>query len=114
MIWAKAADESSCALSAVARGSLAPPSSAHARSAKERVSGDGPKRGFEMPVIVALVTGEKYMLDRGYTTAWVAGKLAESAENDALVQFDNNATPRRQIFIRPSTVVAITHDGHDY
>lgn len=54
------------------------------------------------------------MLDRSLAIYKVAGVIDEARGGGKLVEFQNNATPSRSIFVDPDHVVAITHDGHNY
>lgn len=54
------------------------------------------------------------MLDRNLATHEVAKRINDARGTGSLIEFQNNATPSRAVFIDPDHVVAITHDGHNY
>jgi hypothetical protein len=67
-----------------------------------------------MPVVLEMSTGEKHMLDRNLMTHDVAKKINDARQVGKLIEFQNNATPSRAIWIDPEQVIAIRHDGHHY
>lgn len=67
-----------------------------------------------MTVIVALDTGDSYRLDRSLRTDQVAAKINEARGSNQLVEFQNDDTPSRAIYIDPDHVVAVKNDGHPY
>lgn len=67
-----------------------------------------------MTVIVTLDTGDSYRLDRNLRTDQVAATINEARGGGKLVEFQNDATPSRAIYIDPDHVVSIKNDGYAY
>lgn len=67
-----------------------------------------------MPVILEMSTGDKHMLDRQYDIERVVKALDEKRGTTMFVEFQNDATPSRRIYVDPNHVIAIKHDGYNY
>ena len=67
-----------------------------------------------MTVIVALDTGEAYRLDRNLRTDQVATAINDARGKGKLVEFQNDATPSRAIYIDPDHVTSVKNDGYAY
>jgi hypothetical protein len=58
--------------------------------------------------------GDSYMLDRGLPTNIVATTINEARGKNRLVEFKDNQTPSRTIYIDPDEVASIMHNGNLY
>ena len=67
-----------------------------------------------MTVVIKLDSGDSYLLDRNLRTDQVAAAINDARGSGKLVEFQNNATPSRAIYIDPDHVVAIQNDGYSY
>jgi hypothetical protein len=67
-----------------------------------------------MPVILELSTGQRVKLDRNLMLHNVAQQINDKRGCSKLIEFPDNNTPSRQVFIDPDNVIAMWHDGHNY
>lgn len=66
-----------------------------------------------MTVELDMDTGETLVLDRRLYVAAVAERVNEGRRNGALIEFQDDRTPSRTLYVDPSHVVAIRPGRYD-
>lgn len=67
-----------------------------------------------MTVVLRLEDGSSLSLDRRLTTIEVAQRINETRDDGKLIEFQNNETPSRLVYVDPKAVVMVSNDGHPY
>ena len=67
-----------------------------------------------MPVIVTMESGDKQRLDRGLSESKVVLASNEARGSGKLIEFSDDRTPSRHIYVDPDRVESVRHDGHTY
>lgn len=67
-----------------------------------------------MTVVIKLSTGDSQLLDRNLRTDKVVEVVNEARGKGKLIQFQDNQTPSRAIWIDPDHVIRVSNDGYSY
>jgi hypothetical protein len=67
-----------------------------------------------MAVYLALDTGDQVRLDRSLRIDQVAERINAARGSGELIEFQNDATPSRAVWIDPDHVVSIKNDYYNY
>jgi hypothetical protein len=70
--------------------------------------------GWDMPVIIEMDTGQRVKLDRNLMLHNVVKDVNDKRGCGKLIEFPDNNTPSRRIWIDPDHVIAMWEDGHNY